>query len=68
MNDLHRIFLGVLGTVAGIGLEQIAQGAAIAASIATAAYMGFCALEKWEVRRARLRDAAQMRLPFLDAK
>ena len=68
MNDLSRSFLGVLGTIAGITLDQFAQGAGIAASVATAFYMGFCALEKWEARRARLREAAQMRLPFLDTK
>lgn len=66
MNDWIKTILGVAGTGAGITLAHVAQGAAIAASVATAAFMLVSTLEKIRAMRAARREAAQLRLPYLD--
>lgn len=66
MNDFPRLGLGILGTATGITLAHVAQGAAIAASLATAVFMALSILEKVEARRVRRREAAQLRFPFAE--
>jgi hypothetical protein len=52
MNDPQRIVVGVSGIVAGISLAHVATLAAVAASVATAVFMGLSAWEKWQTIRA----------------
>ncbi len=65
MNDPQRLLLALVGVFAGFTLSHAATIAAILASVATAIFMSLSALEKWEARKARKRDA-QMRLPFIE--
>ena len=53
MNDPQRLILGVAGVAAGFSLVHAATIAATLASLATFAFMGLSALEKWEARKAR---------------
>jgi hypothetical protein len=48
-----RSLYGILGTLAGFTLENINTAAALAASLATAVYMAFCAVEKFRVLRGK---------------
>lgn len=53
MNESNsaRSLVGIVGTAAGFSLENINAAAALAASLATAAYMAFCAVEKFRALR-----------------
>lgn len=54
LTDLQRSALGLSGSVIGFTLVDASILAALLASLATAVFMTFSALEKWEARRARL--------------
>jgi hypothetical protein len=53
MSDAQRLSLGILGTVTSWGLDTFAKGAAIVASLATAAFMICSTIEKIRALRAR---------------
>jgi hypothetical protein len=46
MNDLHKLTIGALGTVAGWTMQNVESAAAIGASVVTGAYMAVCIFEK----------------------
>lgn len=46
MNDAHRLGIGIIGTASAWTLDHFAKLAAIAASLATAAFMAASLVEK----------------------